>query len=104
MRELEELFKALAHPVRRHILLVLHFRGGTMTSREIAGRFACAWPTTTRHLGVLRKAGLVRVIRRGRLRAYALEAGRMEPVRAWMEWFRQPPLVEPPGEPDPWEI
>ena len=104
LEELETVFRALAHPARRHILLVLHFRGGEMTSREIAARFACAWPTTTRHLGVLGKAGLVRVFRRGRERVYALEAGRMELIREWLGWFREPPLVDPLRDEDPLEI
>jgi DNA-binding transcriptional ArsR family regulator len=52
-------FTALAHPVRRHVLQVLHARGGWMTAGELAGRFAHSWPTTSRHLRVLEHAGLV---------------------------------------------
>jgi DNA-binding transcriptional ArsR family regulator len=81
-------FAALAHPSRRHILLVLRFRGGTMTAGEIARRFACRWPTTTRHLRVLRAAGLVRVEKRGRRRVYHLETRRLRrTVRDWLRWF-----------------
>jgi hypothetical protein len=32
---------------------VLHDQSGEMTSRAIAGRFGCSWPTTSQHLGVL---------------------------------------------------
>lgn len=98
------MMRALAHPARRHILLVLHFRGGIMSSREIAARFECAWPTTTRHLSVLREAGLVAVLSEGRRRHYSLRMERMEIVRRWLEWFRQPPLVDPLAEEDPGEI
>ena len=98
-KELEEVdivFKALAHPARRHMLLVLHFRGGEMSSRDIARRFACTWPTTTRHLGVLRQAGLVRVFRRGRERFYALASERLlKIVGDWINWFSEKPLVNP---------
>jgi DNA-binding transcriptional ArsR family regulator len=66
LAEVEAIFNALAHPSRRHILLVLRFRGGQMTAGEIASRFSCSWPTTTRHLQVLEAAGLVRVETRGR--------------------------------------
>lgn len=45
-------------------------RGGTMTSGEIAELFSTAWSTTTRHLAVLREAGLVSVEKRGRERVY----------------------------------
>lgn len=83
--ELEAVFAALAHPSRRHILLVLHFRGGEMTAGDIAQRFECSWPTTTRHLGVLRDAGLITVQREGRTRRYQLDRERLLSVGAG--WF-----------------
>jgi len=87
--ELDAAFGALAHAGRRHILLVLRFRGGRMTSGEIADRFSCSWPTTTRHLGVLESAGLVRVERRGRERVYRLEKRRLRALTdGYLRWFR----------------
>ena len=59
LADVEAVFAALAHPSRRQILLVLRFRGGEMLAGEIAERFACAWPTTTRHLRILESAGAV---------------------------------------------
>jgi DNA-binding transcriptional ArsR family regulator len=59
---------------RRQILLVLHFRGGRMTSGEIADRFSCEWATTTHHLAILERAGLVTVKRKGRSRIYTLDS------------------------------
>jgi DNA-binding transcriptional ArsR family regulator len=86
--EADRVFSALAHPSRRHILLTLHFRGGRMSAGEIAERFGCSWPTTTRHLNVLREAGLVSVARRGRERNYVLERGRLRGlVGDWLNWF-----------------
>ena len=41
-----------------------------MTSGDIAELFSTAWSTTTRHLAVLRDAGLVSVEKRGRERLY----------------------------------
>jgi DNA-binding transcriptional ArsR family regulator len=83
------IFTALAHPTRREILLVLNFRGGTMTAGQIAERFSCRWPTVTRHLRVLERAGLVRAQRRGRERLYAL-AGRelLAALAGFTRWFR----------------
>jgi DNA-binding transcriptional ArsR family regulator len=52
----EAVFTALAHPVRRRILLTVYFKGGSMTAGEIAATFEHAWPTTTRHLQVLSKS------------------------------------------------
>jgi len=85
-------FRALAHASRREILLILHFRGGVMTAGEIAGRFACSWPTTTRHLRVLAEAGLVRVVKKGREREYRLDVSRLSSVAGgWLEWFARAP-------------
>jgi DNA-binding transcriptional ArsR family regulator len=82
-------FAALAHEQRRHILLTLKFRGGEMSAGAIADRFACAWPTTTRHLRVLEAAGLVTVEKRGRERIYRLEIERLLSVAGgWIGWFR----------------
>jgi DNA-binding transcriptional ArsR family regulator len=64
----------LAHQTRRAILSVLHANGGVMTSGAIAGRFACSWQTTSRHLRVLKEAGLVQALLRGRERVYQLDA------------------------------
>lgn len=86
--ELERVFRALAHDSRRHILVTLRARGGRMTAGEIAARFSCSWPTTTRHLRVLEDAGLVSVQRRGRERVYVLEARRLTRVAGgWLEPF-----------------
>lgn len=94
--ELDAVFKALAHASRRHVLLVVHFRGGAMTAGEIAARFSCTWPTTSRHLAVLRDAGLLLVETRGRERIYRLHRERLARVAGgWLEWFQRPPLAEP---------
>jgi DNA-binding transcriptional ArsR family regulator len=88
LEAIDSVFDALAHASRRHILLVLRFRGGEMTAGEIAGRFSCSWPTTTRHLKVLVGAGLVRVEPRGRERVYRLDAERLRAITAqWLAWF-----------------
>lgn len=88
LRDTDEVFEALAHPTRRHILLVLRFRGGQMTAGEIAGRFDCSWPTVTRHLKKLRSAGLVDVERSGRERVYRLNGDRLVQVTSdWLRWF-----------------
>jgi len=84
----DAVFAALAHPTRRQILLVLHFRG-SMNSLQIAERFACRWPTVTRHLGVLERAGLLEVRKRGRGRIYRLRGGfLLGELSRWTRWFR----------------
>ena len=88
LRDLDAVMRALAHSSRRHVLVVLRARGGQMTAGEIAERFSCAWPTTSRHLRVLQGAGLVRVERQGREWLYVLERARLrEVVGGWLRHF-----------------
>ncbi|MGW5519410.1 metalloregulator ArsR/SmtB family transcription factor [Nocardia africana] len=51
-------FRALADSTRRQILEDL--RSGELTAGEIAARFPISGPSISRHLGVLKAAGLVR--------------------------------------------
>jgi DNA-binding transcriptional ArsR family regulator len=50
-------FRALADPTRRQILEDL--RPGELTAGDIAARFTISAPSISRHLGVLKSAGLV---------------------------------------------
>jgi DNA-binding transcriptional ArsR family regulator len=84
--EIDRVFAALAHASRRQILGVLRARGGRVRAGDIASRFACSWPTTTRHLRVLEDAGLVRVEQAGRERWYVLESKRLQRVAGG--WLR----------------
>jgi len=87
----EAVFSALAHPVRRRILVTLNFEGGSMTAGEIAEMFEQAWPTTTRHIQLLESAGLLHHERDGRNRIYHLDRRRLELVRDWLAWFSKKP-------------
>jgi DNA-binding transcriptional ArsR family regulator len=84
--DLDAVFGALGHATRRHVLQVLAARNGTLTAGELAARFAHSWPTTTRHLGVLVKTGLVTVSSMGRERHYRLERQRLGDLLAL--WLR----------------
>ena len=87
----EAVFTALAHPVRRRILLTLNFEGGSMTAGEIADVFEHAWPTTTRHIRVLESAGLLHHDQQGRNRVYHIDRRRLELVRDFLAWFSKDP-------------
>lgn len=96
IRQTETVFNALAHTQRRQILLVLRFRGGAMTAGEIAERFSCAWPTTTRHLKILEHAKLLRVKKQGRERVYMLDLPKLRTtVGKWLDWFDDARQVQP---------
>lgn len=68
-------FEALAHPTRRQILQDL--KDGEMPAGEIAARFTTSGPTISRHLGVLRGAGLVTERRDGNRILYSLVGDRL---------------------------
>lgn len=68
-------FRALADPTRRQILEDL--RAGELTAGEIAERFPISGPSISRHLGVLKSAGLVRERRVANRTFYSLVADRL---------------------------
>jgi DNA-binding transcriptional ArsR family regulator len=89
LKDFEEVFWAVSHASRRHILVVVNSRGGRMLAGEIAKRFSCSWPTTTRHLKVLEKAGLLQVKKEGRENYYELNRLRLEKIDDWLGWFKK---------------
>jgi len=62
-----------------------------MTAGEIAAVFEHAWQTTTRHLRVLERAGLLTQEKQGRMRIYHLQRKRLELVRDWLSHFSKKP-------------
>jgi DNA-binding transcriptional ArsR family regulator len=87
LEELDTVLSALSHPSRRHMLLVVQFRGGSMTAGEIDERFKHTWPTTSRHLRVLERAGLLVHEKRGRTRVFRVNHEKLGVVKEWLEWF-----------------
>ena len=75
-------FRALADPTRREILGLL--RGGRLSVNEIAGNFRSSRPAISRHLRLLRAAGLLSTRQEGTTRMCALSA---KPLRAINEWL-----------------
>jgi DNA-binding transcriptional ArsR family regulator len=80
-------FRALADETRRDILRLL--RNGPLTSGDIAGRFDSSWPTISRHLAVLRDAGLVMTERQGQEIRYELNTSVFQDlIQHLIEWTR----------------
>lgn len=80
-----EVAAAVADPVRREILLRL--RGGWLTAGAIASAFDISRPAVSRHLRVLREAGLVVDQVVGRLRIYRLDVGPLAELERWLALF-----------------
>ena len=87
VEQADAVFAALAHPTRRQILLSVHYRQGAKAG-EIARRFDCSWPTTSRHLATLVDSGLLSVERLGRERLYHTNSGLLRQTLAtWAGYF-----------------
>lgn len=69
---MSDIFKALADPTRRQILADLS--EGPMAAGEIGRRFSISGPSISRHLGVLKTAGLVSERRDANRIIYRLES------------------------------
>jgi DNA-binding transcriptional ArsR family regulator len=68
-------FRALADSTRRQILEEL--RAGELSAGEIARRFPISGPSVSRHLGVLKTAGLIRERREANRIIYSLAEERL---------------------------
>ncbi len=80
-------FRALADPTRREIIDLLALRPRTVT--EILRHFAFTQPALSKHLRILREAGVVDVDRDGRLRRYRLSDAALGDVAAWLTRHRR---------------
>ena len=78
--QLDAVFGALAHVTRRQLILLLSHFGPELPSGYLAHRFSHSWPTTTRHLNILQRAGIVEVRREGRTSSYRLNRPLLEQV------------------------
>ncbi|ADU26352.1 autorepressor SdpR family transcription factor [Ethanoligenens harbinense] len=79
---LNTLFKALADPTRRRIILLL--QQGDLNAGEIAGHFAISKPSISRHLHILKEASLVSDERRGQNVIYSLNTTVFQDVINWL--------------------
>jgi DNA-binding transcriptional ArsR family regulator len=77
----------LADDTRRQILDLL--AEGELAAGDIAGRFPISQPAVSRHLKVLREAGLVRVEVRAQQRVYRLDAGPLRELDDWLAGYRR---------------
>jgi DNA-binding transcriptional ArsR family regulator len=79
-------FEAIAEPNRRRILDLL--RGGERPAGEVVDALAISQPGVSKHLKLLREAGLVRMRADGQRRLYSLAPGELAAVEAWLEPYR----------------
>lgn len=80
-------FNAVAEPRRRQILLFLAHDEREVG--EIVSALGLDQPSVSKHLGVLREVGLVRVRRNGRHRLYRTNADAIRPLHEWTKTFER---------------
>ncbi|MPY56580.1 ArsR/SmtB family transcription factor [Streptomyces spongiae] len=81
------LWTALADPHRRNIIALLLERPRPVG--EIVEACGLSQPSTSKHLKVLREAGLVRVHQQAQRRVYALDSAPIAELDAWLAPYRQ---------------
>lgn len=79
---LQQTLKALTDPIRREILNLL--KSGRMSAGEITSHFPVTAASISRHLSVLKEAGLVRDTREGQYIYYELNASVLEEIMLWI--------------------
>jgi DNA-binding transcriptional ArsR family regulator len=83
-----DVFAAIAEPRRREVIAVLT-DGREYAVNDIVVRMKMAQPAVSKHLGALRKAGVVTVVKRGQHRMYRLNAESLKPVHEWVKIFER---------------
>jgi len=82
---MEAVATAVADPIRRRVLELVRDR--EVPAGELADAFPVTRPAVSRHLRVLREAGLVTERREGRLRLYRADPAPLAELREWLEGY-----------------
>ena len=86
-RTTADVFNAIAEPRRRQIVELLA-RRGALAAGTLVVALGLPQPSVSKHLGVLRKVGVVSVAKQGQHRLYRLEAKELKLVHDWAQKFQ----------------
>jgi DNA-binding transcriptional ArsR family regulator len=84
----DNIFKALADPTRRAIFERLT-REGIQTVHALTARAGVSQPAVSKHLRVLKRAGLVRGRHQGRQTHYSAHPRALAPLVDWLDYYNQ---------------
>lgn len=82
---LDAIFSALAHPVRRGLVDLLHESDATVN--ELAAHFELGTPAISKHLTILEKAGLIKRTVNQQWRTCSLEPQGFLQLRDWTQHY-----------------
>jgi DNA-binding transcriptional ArsR family regulator len=85
---MRDVFSALADPTRRALLRMLA-DVDELPLHEMASRFSIGRTAVSKHLTILRQAGLVNDRMAGRETRYRLNAAPLREVREWIEFYER---------------
>jgi DNA-binding transcriptional ArsR family regulator len=83
-----DIFNAIAEPRRRKIIDLLS-DGREWAVNDFVARVKISQPSVSRHLGVLRKVGVVTVAKAGQQRLYRLHAAELKPLHDWVKTYER---------------
>jgi DNA-binding transcriptional ArsR family regulator len=83
-----DVFNAIAEPRRRELIDLL-VDGQDHAVGDMVEALRIPQPAVSKHLGVLRKVGIVSVTKRGQLRLYRLDARELKPVHDWVKKYER---------------
>jgi DNA-binding transcriptional ArsR family regulator len=83
-----DVFNAIAEPRRREIVDLLAL-GPERDVTDLVLKLGLPQPAVSKHLGVLRKVGLVAVHKAGQRRLYRLNPQELKPVHDWIQNFER---------------
>ena len=83
-----DVFNAIAEPRRREIVDLLAL-GDERDVTELVFKLGLPQPAVSKHLGVLRKVGVVDVRKAGQRRLYRLNPKELKPVHDWIQNFER---------------
>ncbi|HYW85535.1 MAG TPA: metalloregulator ArsR/SmtB family transcription factor [Spirochaetia bacterium] len=83
-----DIFNAVAEPRRRTIIDLLR-DGQVWAVNDVVAVMKIAQPSVSRHLSVLRRVGVVTVVKSGQRRLYRLHAAQLKPLHDWVKTYEQ---------------
>jgi DNA-binding transcriptional ArsR family regulator len=85
--DVDELLRALAHPARRELLRLC--RAGPQPAGALTEALGLAAASTSEHLKVLRKTGLLGLEKQGTFRLYRTDTAVLAQIAGWLQGFAE---------------
>lgn len=82
-------FSAIAEPKRRELIGAVAQGGGECDVSWLVGSLGWPQPQVSKHLGVLRRVGLVQVVKQGKRRVYSLNGRQLRTVYDWAKTYER---------------